>query len=165
MNVLFPRNKAHAKCHCHVWTQSMAIYSTRNKSSVCVVSYVKKVTNRWRAKDRGVQPSRKLSNLARQYSLPRTTKSRFPQNTTAHFSGFNSRYDTFLVVQLIPRAVPAVLRTCVLAVRVCARTCARMQPRKAFLFRDERRRCRVSDKHEQHACLRKISGMSLHTPR
>lgn len=49
-------------------------------------------------------------------------------------------------------------------VRVCARTCARMQPRKAFLFRDERRRrCRVSDKHEQHACLRKISGMSLHT--
>ena len=111
------------------------------------------------------------------YSSPRATKSCLPQNTTAHFSGFNSRYDTLLVVvvvivRLTPRvrasSVPAyVLRTCVLAeVRVCERTCARMQPRKAFLFRDERRRrCRVSDKHEQHACLRKISGMSLHTPR
>lgn len=38
------------------------------------------------------------------------------------------------------------------------------QPRKAFLFRDERRRrCRISDNYEQHACLRKISGMSVHT--
>lgn len=52
------------------------------------------------------------------------------------------------------------VRVCVGATECIHTRC--MQPRKAFLFRDERRRrCRISDKHEQHACLRKISGMSV----
>lgn len=55
------------------------------------------------------------------------------------------------------------LRVLVQWAHTCTR-CMQAQPRKAFLFRDERRRrCRISDKHEQHACLRKISRMSMHT--
>lgn len=160
--------------YCHVRTQSMAIYSTRNMSSVRVISCVKKwliVDTRKIAESDVFLRGKSIWNL---YWSLRTTKSCLPQNTTAHFSGFNSRYDTLLgsaayASRAVHRAPCRRTRVCVTyvrpRVRVCARTCARMQPRKAFLFRDERRRrCRVSDKHEQHACLRKISGMSLHTP-
>lgn len=93
MDRLLPYNKAHAKRYCHVRAQSMAIYSARNMSSVWAEKWLIGDT---REIGGARFPARKSPNLA----APPQAKSRLPRSTAAHFGGFNSRYDTLLVVHL-----------------------------------------------------------------
>lgn len=94
------------------------------------------MANRWHAENRAesdVLPSRKSPNIARRYSSPRATESRLPQNTTAHFSGFNSRCDTLRAScdLRLASARAYVLRTCVLAfacVRARVLACNHVRP-------------------------------------